>query len=179
MGGLAAGSPARPSSSPSPAGYRPEMLSGSPVCHAQGQAQGRACCWLPEFALRMPGEPQSPGCLLAWCRASGVRCGFLRVCVSGLCVPVWVLSLLVSDSCLWVSAPLFLPLISCLGSQGLHFFLLPFLSSSLPLPVFYFEGCLCLPFPIFLPLSSLPSLPQPSVLTSIQDPLPFSHGCRP
>ena len=165
------------------------MPSGSPVCCTQGQAQVRACCWFHEFALDARGAPVAgasaglvPGVWGAL-RFPGAgrlgRCGFLRVRVPGLCVLVWVLSVSVSDSCLWVSAPLFLPLISCLGSQGLHFFLLPFLSSPLPLPVFYFEGCLCLPFPIFLPLSSLPSLPQPSALTSIQDPLPFSHGCRP
>lgn len=35
--------------------------SGSPVCRAWGQAQGRACCWLPEFALRMPAEPLVAG----------------------------------------------------------------------------------------------------------------------
>ena len=159
----------------------------------QGSPSRRGVCW--------PGAGRLGRAAVSWCRASGARCGFLvpgvwgalwfpgagrlgrcgflRVRVPGLCVLVWVLSVSVSDSCLWVSAPLFLPLISCLGSQGLHFFLLPFLSSPLPLPVFYFEGCLCLPFPIFLPLSSLPSLPQPTALTSIQDPLPFSHGCRP
>ena len=108
----------------------------------QGSPSRRGVCW--------PGAGRLGRAAVSWCRASGARCGFLvpgiwgalwfpgagrlgrcgflRVRVPGLCVLVWVLSVSVSDSCLWVSAPLFLPLISCLGSQGLHFFLLPFLS---------------------------------------------------